>query len=88
MNLYLISQNVNNDYDTFDSAIVCADTEDDARMIHPKENDEYDPIKSWDGECGEIWDSWCAAKDVQVKIIGAAANNLKKGVVLASYDAG
>lgn len=81
MNLYLISQNVSNDYDTYDSVIVCAETENDARMIHP---DEYD---DWDGE-DEEFSSWCAAKDVEVKIIGAAANNLKKGVVLASYNAG
>lgn len=33
MKLYLISQNVNNGYDTYDSAVVCAETEEEARMI-------------------------------------------------------
>jgi hypothetical protein len=35
MNLYLISQNVNNDYDTYDAAVVAANSEDEARLIHP-----------------------------------------------------
>jgi hypothetical protein len=35
MNLYKISQNSNNDYDTYDSAIVAAESEDAARRIHP-----------------------------------------------------
>lgn len=33
MNLYLLSQDVNNDYDTYDSAVVCAKSEKDARLI-------------------------------------------------------
>jgi len=35
MNLYLISQTINNGYDTYDSAVVCAESEDEARKIHP-----------------------------------------------------
>ena len=35
MNLYLLTQDVNNSYDTYDSAIVCADDEEDARFISP-----------------------------------------------------
>ncbi len=31
MKLYKISQNINNNYDTYDSAIVCAENEDEAR---------------------------------------------------------
>jgi hypothetical protein len=85
MNLYLISQIVNDDYDAYGSAIVCADTEDEARMTHPEENDEYDPIKEWNGE-KEKFSPWCAAKDVKVLIIGAAANNLRRGVILASFN--
>lgn len=33
--LYKISQNVNNDYDTYDCAVVAAHSEDEARNIHP-----------------------------------------------------
>lgn len=35
MNLYKISQDVNDGWDTFDSAIVAAKSEEDARNIHP-----------------------------------------------------
>ena len=39
LNLYLLTQDDNNDYDTFDSMIVVAENEEQARMIHP---DDYD----------------------------------------------
>ena len=81
MNLYLISQDVNDEYDTYDSAVVCAETEDEARMIHPVDEE-------WDGSKAENYCEWCDVKDVQVKIIGVAANNLQIGVILASYNAG
>ena len=35
MNLYLISQDHNDDYDTYDSAVVAAENEDAARETHP-----------------------------------------------------
>lgn len=35
MNLYLLQQSVNNHYDTFDSCVVSAETEDQARSIIP-----------------------------------------------------
>lgn len=33
MNLYVISQSVNNGYDTFDAAVVCAKSAEDARRV-------------------------------------------------------
>ena len=82
MFLYVISQNVNDVYDTYDSAVVCAENEDEARKIHPDEC-----YNDWDGKCEPFFD-WCAAEDVRVEIIGTAANNLPKGIVVASYNAG
>jgi hypothetical protein len=35
MNLYLVSQDINTGYDTYDSMIVSAESEIDARNIHP-----------------------------------------------------
>ena len=35
MNIYKLEQDINNDYDTFDSCIVVASSEKDARDIHP-----------------------------------------------------
>ena len=81
LNLYMIYQEVNNRYDTYDSAIVCAATEDEAKLIHPNE-DEH----SWDNESYSY--SWCKVEDVKVKLIGTAVKGSTKGVVLASYNAG
>lgn len=78
MNVYLISQTVNDDYDTFDSAVVAAETMEDAAMIHPLYSD-------WDGT-GKAYDSWCACADVNVELIGET--NREKGVICASFNAG
>lgn len=84
MNLYLISQETNNDYDTFDSAVVCAPDELAARNMHPS------------GECESATEceleirrgSWCAPEHVMVQYLGKATKGLKQGVVLASFNAG
>ena len=80
MKLYRIFQTVNNDYDTFDSAIVCAESEEDARSIEPR-----------GGVCPdkpEPYSSWAQKKDVQVEYIGEAKEGLSRGVVCASFNAG
>ena len=82
MNLYLISQEKNTDYDTFDSAVVCASSEYEARNIHP----EHDPSRP-------KWPfrplvSWVPPEDVSVRYIGKAAHSVQRGVVLASFNAG
>ena len=81
MNLYLISQNKNESYDTYDSAIVAAKSKKEALMIHPK------GIKDWDGK-KDSSGLWTSAKNVNVKKIGVAIMGATKGVVLASYNAG
>jgi len=82
MNLYLISQDVNNDYDTYDSAVVAADNEEAARMFHPGLYEGFD----WNGVggCG----SWCDAKDVKVEFIGIAKHGTIRGCICASFNAG
>ena len=74
MNLYLLSQNVKVGYDTYESCIVCADDEDDAANITPGSN--------W----GE---TWCHSPgQVAVEFLGVAAEGIKRGVILASFNAG
>lgn len=85
MFLYRISQDVNNDHNTYDSAVVCAGSEDEARMMHPARL-ACDDCEEWNGK-DEEFSMWCAAKDVQVEIIGTAANNLQRGLIVASYNA-
>jgi hypothetical protein len=100
LNLYLISQTVNDDYDTFDSAVVAARDEEDARSIHP--------ISSWLG-MGNIPtvtqtareaeeekekkgynsdDTWTTRENVKVRFLGICSPDVKRGVICASYNAG
>ena len=79
MNLYLISQNANDDYDTYDAAVVAANNEDEARNINPNGED------SWN----EKYSSWCSSPEqVSVKYIGIATEETERGIILASFNAG
>jgi len=92
MNLYKISQTENCDYDTYDSAIVCAPTAQDAQRIHPQE----DLTLVWDGATWRLPDgrdsngttTWVVPEQVQVELVGKAADNIPPGVVLTSFRAG
>lgn len=75
MKLYLISQDVNNGYDTFDSAVVAAKTEEDARKIEI-------------GMVSEYFSEWCKPEHVKVKLIGEASSGIPEGIILASFNAG
>ena len=81
MKLWRISQTVNNDCDTYDSAIVAATTEDDAKNMRPNATEFTD-------EEHPFFSSWCELKDVEVEYLGNAAKHIKRGVILASYRAG
>lgn len=75
MNLYKISQTINGGYDTFDAAIVAAESENEARDIHPN------------GEGYETLYGWCSPEYVKVELL---CENYRgsAGVILASYNAG
>lgn len=80
MKLFLISQIINLGYDTYDSAVVAAQDQDDARTIHPNGSVLLD---------GGNWHSWVKSpKDVIVDYIGDAARGTVRGVVCASFNAG
>jgi hypothetical protein len=70
-------------YDTYDSAVVIAETEKEARMIHPRGSDY------WDGK--DEHGSWCNSSEVEVHYLGELAyeNYCKysSGVVCASFNA-
>ena len=80
MNLYLIEQSENTGYDTYDSAVVAAETETDAREIHPSE------YSCWGDDYGQSWAS--SPDNVTAKLIGKADHAIESGVVLASFNAG
>ncbi len=84
MKLYVISQKVNNNWDTYDSAVVSAENEEDARLIHPSADyadDEWPKNISKDS-------TWALPKDVMVEYIGEAKEGIEKGVIVASFNAG
>ena len=91
MNLYLLTQDSNNGYDTFDSCIVAAETEEEARLTHP--NDYY-IYRDWcwrypTGDWGEVFNNeWVSPDNVKVKLIGKATEGTKKWVILSSFNAG
>jgi len=81
MKLWLISQNVNGGYDTYDSAVVCAKTIEEARKIDPANGrDVTNGSSSW---------GWVRSPDdVSCKLIGFAKGEIEKGVICASFNAG
>jgi len=87
MNLYLISQEANSDYDTYDSAVVAAESEGAAKRIHPSANIEY-PIDKTVHEQGQRG-SWAFLSEIKVRLIGVADPSIKKEeVICSSYNAG
>lgn len=79
MNLYLIWQEENNNYDTYDSCVVCAENIDEASKIHPNGH-----LNGW-----ETRGEWASSPDkVFVKLIGKAESYISKGVILASFMVG
>ena len=83
MKLFLLSQKENTDWDTYDSLVVCAANEDEARKVHPEDRGD-----------GSGWviryiHTWCLTPEaVTVEYIGEAAPHVKPGVVLGSFNAG
>lgn len=84
MNLYKISQEVNDNYDTYDSAIVCAESEEDARSIHPDGAGDA-AIEGFTRSWNWVEDK----KDVKVELIGTPHIFFQvRGVILSSFNAG
>lgn len=80
MKLYLLSQTENTGYDKFDSCVVAARNEDEARTVHPygDESDWTCPYPSW---------ASCSA-NVSVRLIGLSVAGIERGVICASFNAG
>lgn len=82
MNIYLISQNHNNNWDTYDSAVVVAESEDIAKRMHPR-NGDLDVKPSYPS-----LSSWADAEYVEVEYLGKADNINERTVICASFNAG
>jgi hypothetical protein len=79
MKLWVISQDVNRGYDTYDSAVVAAETEEEARNILPS-GDNWDEARRYGG-----WAS--KPSEVTVEYLGVTDRDIS-GVVLSSFNAG
>ena len=84
MNIYLISQSVNNGWDTYDSAVVVAKSPADAQTIHPSGRPEPTRIEDSD----DSMTAWCAQYEVKIEEIGVIFEGQERGVVCASFNAG
>lgn len=96
MNIYLISQDKNNGYDTYDSAVVFAESEEEARNMHPsgkplKDGSWYEYPVPGDPWRSRVYpDVWCEfPSDVSVQLLGVASDPEQgPGVILGSFNAG
>lgn len=96
MKLWLISQGENKGYDTYDSAVVAAETEQEARETHPAQ--WGDPtykngtwwIKRADGaEFKDNSSVWASNADlVDAEYIGEAKEGIEAGAIITSFNAG
>ena len=98
MNLYLLTQSVNTDYDAYDAAVVAAYNEDDALRMHPagvwgtlrlvgERGSERWVETQRSNPPGQTWDvevtDWPPPNDVEVRLLGVAAHGVERGVVIA-----
>lgn len=79
MKLWIISQSVNRGYDTYDSAVVAAETEEEARNILPSGDD-------W-GEAAR-YGGWAnKPSEVNVEYLGVTDRDIS-GIIISSFNAG
>ncbi len=93
MNIYLLSQSEKHGYDTYNCCVVAAESEEEARKIHP--DSDAAPIICKDGnfayEDGSRFGchSWASCvQNVQCKLLGTGVAGLVKGVVNANFRSG
>ena len=82
MNLYLISQNHNNDYDTYDSAVVVAESAESAKRMHPSSG-QLDVKQTMFSR-----NDWANPEYVEVVYLGKADIIDGRKVICASFNAG
>ena len=75
MKLWLLTQKVNLGYDTYDSAVVAAETQKEAREMEI-------------GSAGGYYGTWALPKDVSAEYLGEARDGHPGGIICASFNAG
>lgn len=87
MNLYLLRQDVNTHSKYFDSCVVCAENEDEAKRMHPN------GIYYWNAyylqrKIFQDWDkTWTSDFDrIHCMFLGIAEPRVQKGVLCSSFN--
>jgi len=98
--LWKISQEVNNDYDTYSEAVVVASDPESAKRVHPSVDSHTGEAWNYYDEEKEGWyltyngeyagsGNWADPNDVTATCVGQAADGLSEGeVVVSSFHAG
>ena len=81
MKIYLLSQKENSGWDTYDSCVVCAESEEDAKTIFPDGGD-FNNKNDW------MYEWATSLENIQCKEIGIANDKQNRGVICASFNAG
>ena len=78
MNIYLVSRKECGGYDSYDSFVCYAETEESARRLNPCP-------AGW----GELFSSWCASpEDAVAELVGSNINIKQESIILGSFNAG
>jgi hypothetical protein len=89
MKLYHLSQSIERGYDTYSDMVVCAESEEVARNIHPAYSwvrNEEERKACWNGSYGSGW----ARRPDQVTAVylGEADDSVEEGIICVSFHAG
>lgn len=98
MKLWLVKRKDPIGYDQYDSMVVAAETEEEARLTHPSGYLKAEKVGAyykwfWDMPLSNLNgkpytnDTWGNVKDLSVEYLGTTDRDIK-GVVLASFNAG
>lgn len=93
MNLYKLEQEMVTGYDTYSATVVAANSEDDARTIHPSMLVDGAVNNKWQyadfgGDYEEYqWPSFISRIYIRVTLLSKNVD-LKRGIVLSSFRAG
>lgn len=92
MNLYLLEQDINRGYDTYDSCVVCAESEEVARTIHPSKDVTRAHNGEWyEGKYTRYNSDWVDVDQIdkiKVTYLGKADEQITHGVICSSFNAG
>jgi hypothetical protein len=83
MKIYLLKQDYVNGYDTYDSLVVIANNEEEAKNISPYNRELEDLTRSYG-----TWVGKDNIDKIEVIYLGEAKEGSEKGIVLASFNAG